>query len=70
MSLADEIGFRAAAEAIIGLTSQGEKPTAENVQAWINTAIDPNVPTREIGGRAMFYANRMLGGPFPPGKCG
>ena len=70
MSIAEDIGFRAAAEAIIGLTLRGEKPTVENVQAWVNTAIDPTVPTRDIGGRAMYYARRMLGGPFPPGKCG
>ena len=70
MSVSDEIGFRAAAEAIIGLTLRGEKPTVENVQEWINAAIDPNVPTREIGGRAMYFARRMLGGPFPPGKSG
>ncbi len=70
MSLADEIGFRAATEAVIGLTLRGEKPTVENVQEWINAAIDLETPTREIGGKAMFYAKRILGGPFPPGKCG
>ena len=70
MSLAEDIGFRAAVEAIIGLTIRGEKPTMENVDEWISTAIDLNVPTREIGGKAMFYARRMLNGPFPPGECG
>ncbi len=71
MSTADEIGFRAATEAVIGLTLRGEKPTLENVREWISTAIDLNVPTRDIGGRAMYFAERMLNGPIrPDGSAG
>ncbi len=66
MSNTDNVAFRAAAEAVIGLTLRGEKPTLENVREWISTAIDLNIPTRDIGGRAMYFAERMLNGPIPP----
>ena len=66
MSHTDNVAFRAASEAVIGLLLQDEKPTLENVRDWIKTAIDLNVPTRNIGGRAMYFAERMLNGPIRP----
>ncbi len=63
----DAFAFRAAVEAIIGLTLQGKQVNQENVAAWLETAVDLESPTREMGGRAMYFAERMFGGPFPPG---
>ena len=65
-NVSDTFAFRAAVEAVIGVTLRGEKPTAQNVKAWLNTAIEPNVPTRETLGRATYFAQRMLDGPRRP----
>ena len=70
-NISDILAHRAATEAVLGLILQGEKPTAQNVKAWLNTAIEPNVPTRETIGRATYFAERMIGGPFrPDGSAG
>ncbi len=73
MGIMNDLGFRAAAEAIIGLVARGEKPTTENVTEWLNTAIEPNNPQssvdpKRIYGCALFHAQRMLRGPCPPDK--
>ena len=65
-NVSDTFAHRAAVEAILGLTLRGEKPTKENVKAWLDVAINPDIPTREIVGRAMYFAARMLHGPLQP----
>ncbi len=65
-SMSDILAFRAATEAVIGLTLRGETPNKENVKAWLDIAIEPNVPTRETIGRATYFAARMLSGPLRP----
>ena len=62
----DCFAFRAAVEAVIGLTLQDKQVNQETVQAWL-AAVDPQMPSRQIQGRAMYFAERMFGGPFPPG---
>ena len=63
----DCFAFRAAVEAIIGLTLQGKQVNQESVAAWLAIAVDPQIPSRQIQGRAMYFAQRMFNGPFPPG---
>ncbi len=65
-SATDDFAFRAAVEAVVGLTLRGERPGRENVQAWLETATEPDVPTRDFRGRALYFAERMIGGPFKP----
>ena len=66
LNASDTLAHRAAVEAVLGLILQGEKPTAQNVKAWIDIAVEPNVPTRETLGRATYFAQRMIDGPFRP----
>ncbi len=65
-NVGDAFAFRAAVEAVIGVTLRGEQANRETVQAWLETAVDPQVPNREVRGRAMYFARRMFGGPFRP----
>ena len=65
-SVGDAFAFRAAVEAVLGVTLRGEQANQETVQAWLETAVDPEVPNREVLGRAMYFAQRMFGGPFRP----
>ncbi len=62
----DAFAFRAAVEAVIGVTLRGEQANQETVQAWLETAVDPEIPNRQVRGRAMYFAQRMFGGPFRP----
>ena len=62
---ADDFAFRAAAEAVCGLMIQGKEVTKENVLAWVSTSAAP-VPSREMHGRAVYFAERMIDGPFKP----
>ena len=48
------------------LTLRGERPDRESVQAWLETATEPNVPTSNFRGRALYFAERMIGVPFRP----
>ncbi len=61
----DDFGFRAATEAVLGLMIQGKEVTKENVDAWIKTSAAP-VPGPGMYGRAMYFAERMIDGPFQP----
>ncbi len=61
----DTFAFRAAVEAVIGVTLRGEQANQETVNAWLETAV-AEVPSREVRGRAMYFAQRMFGGPFRP----
>ncbi len=70
-NMSDTLAFRAAVEAVVGLTLRGETPNTQNVRAWLDTAVEPNVPIRETMGRATYFADRMIGGPFrPDGSAG
>ncbi len=40
----DTFAFRAAVEAVIGVTLRGEKANQETVRAWLETAVDPEIP--------------------------
>ncbi len=62
---ADDFAFRAACEATIGLMLQGKEVNKENVLAWVSTSAAP-IPSREIQGRAVYFAERMIDGPFRP----
>ena len=62
----DTFAFRAAVEAVIGVTLRGEQANQETVRAWLETAVDPEIPNRQVRGRAMYFAQRMFGGPFRP----
>jgi hypothetical protein len=62
----DTFAFRAAVEAVIGVTLRGEQANQETVNAWLETAVDPEIPSRQVRGRAMYFAQRMFDGPFPP----
>ncbi len=62
----DTFAFRAAVEAVLGVTLRGEQANQETVQAWLETAVDPEIPSRQVRGRAMYFAQRMFGGPFRP----
>ena len=66
LNSSDTLAHRAAVEAVLGLTLRGETPTKENVREWLTTAMEPNVPTRETLGRAVYFADRMIGGPLRP----
>jgi hypothetical protein len=35
-NISDTLAFRAAVEAVIGLTLQGERPDVKNVRAWLD----------------------------------
>ncbi len=65
-NVSDTFAFRAAVEAVVGLTLRGETPNRENVREWLTTAMEANVPTRETLGRAVYFADRMIGGPLRP----
>lgn len=62
----DTFAFRAAVEAVIGVSLRGEQVNQESVHAWLETAVDPEIPNRQIRGRAMYFAERMINGPFKP----
>ena len=62
----DTFAFRAAVEAVLGVTLRGEQANQETVNAWLETAVDPEIPNRQVRGRAMYFAQRMFGGPFRP----
>ena len=62
----DTFAFRAAVEAVIGVTLRGEQANQETVQAWLETAVDAEIPNRQVRGRALYFAQRMFGGPFRP----
>ena len=66
----DAFAFRAAVEAVVGLSLRGEEVNTENVDAWLLTALDPEtraqVDSRQIYGRAKYFTQRMLNGPFKP----
>lgn len=62
----DTFAFRAAVEAVIGVTLRGELVNQESVHEWLETAVDPEIPSRQIRGRAMYFAERMFNGPFRP----
>ena len=64
--IVDSLAFRAATEAVIGLTLQGERVDIKTVTAWLDTAAKLDIPTRETYGRAVYFANRMIAGPFRP----
>ena len=66
LNASDVLAHRAAIEAVVGLTLRGETPNRENVREWLNTAMEANVPTRETLGRAIYFADRMIGGPLRP----
>ncbi len=65
-SVGDAFAFRAAVEAVVGVTLQGSQANEETIQAWLKTAVDAEIPSREVRGRAMYFAQRMFGGPFRP----
>ncbi len=65
LSPSDEFGFRVAVEAVLGLVIQGKEVTKENVDAWIKTSAAP-VPGPGMHGRALYFAERMIDGPFRP----
>ena len=54
LNASDTFAFRAAVEAVIGVTVRGETPNKENIKEWLDTAVEPNVPTRETIGRASY----------------
>ncbi len=62
----DCFAFRAAVEAVIGLTLQDKQVNQETVQACLATAVDPQIPSRQIQGRAMYFAERIFSGPLRP----
>ena len=62
----DTFAFRAAVEAVLGVTLAGKQANQETVRAWLETAVDPEIPSRQVRGRAMYFAQRMFDGPFPP----
>ena len=62
----DAFAFRAAVEAVIGVTLGGEQANEETVRTWLETAVDPEIPNRQVRGRAMYFAQRMFSGPFRP----
>ena len=62
----DNLAFRAATEAVIGLTLKGERVDVETVTAWFDAAATLDIPTRETHGRAVYFAKRMTEGPFRP----
>ncbi len=55
----DNLAFRAATEAVIGLTLKGERVDVAAVTAWLDTAAKLDIPTRETRGRAVYFAQRM-----------
>ncbi len=44
----DTFAFRAAVEAVIGVTLQGSQANEETVRAWLETAVDPEIPAFAI----------------------
>ncbi len=65
-SAVDAFAFRAAVEAVIGLTIQGKEVNLQTVKAWLEAAVNLEIPTRSMGGRAMYFDERIINGPFPP----
>ena len=65
ISPSDDLGFRAATEAVLGLLIQGKEVTKENVLAWVQTSAAP-IPGPNMQGRAVYFAERMIDGPFKP----
>ena len=61
----NEYGFRAAVEAVLGLLIQGKEVNTKNVITWVMATTDP-IPSREVQGRATYYAERMINGPLRP----
>ncbi len=47
-SVGDDFAFRAAVEAVLGVTLAGKQANRETVQAWLETAVDPKIPSREV----------------------
>ncbi len=47
----DTFTFRAAVEAVLGVTLRGEQANQETVNAWLETAVDPEIPNRRVRGR-------------------
>ena len=64
-SVGDTFAFRAAVEAVLGVTLAGKQANEETVRAWLETAV-AEVPSRQVRGRAMYFAQRMFDGPFRP----
>ena len=62
----DTFAFRAAVEVVLGVTLQGKRANQETVHAWLETAVHEEIPNRQVRGRAMYFAQRMFGGPFRP----
>ncbi len=65
LSPSDEFGFRVAVEAVLGLMIQGKEVNRENVKAWIDTSAAP-IPGPQMRCQAMYFAERMIDGPFNP----
>ena len=61
----DAFGFRAATEAVLGLMIQSKEVNKESVLAWVKTSAAPT-PSPAVHGRALYFAERMIGGPFRP----
>ena len=62
----DDLAFRVAVEAVVGLTLRGERPDRESVKAWVETTTERGVPSHAFRGRALYFAERMIDGPFRP----
>ncbi len=62
----DTFAFRAAVEAVLGVTLRDGQANQETVRAWLETAVDPEIPNRQVRGRAMYFAQRIFDGPFRP----
>jgi hypothetical protein len=62
----DTFAFRAAVEAVISVILRGGQANDETVRAWLETAVDAEIPNRQVRGRAMYFARRMFDGPFRP----
>ncbi len=62
----DTAAFRAATEAVIGVTLSGQERNQERVREWLETSIVPADPRNHILPRAMYFAKRMMSGPLGP----
>ena len=62
----DTAAFRAATEAVIGVTLSGQERNQERVREWLETSIVPTDPSNHILPRAMYFAKRIMSGPLGP----